>query len=248
MKGKGFARRVTLGTLEKFSALLRKERPPATISDTLGDDARNDESNVENPELREAEALFQGESIRVRLPFTRKRKSGEIRAKRKAGPKSKTAGKLAKPARAPDTRAAARGPILWRKKLAASDCERQPGHGTGGVRLTQAKFEVSGQKIDQATYFRALFSTFQWDKTREKPFVEEARVPFHITIKGRDLGLHVLGISHKPSGQASQGNYTTILKWTGIAKEVRELKLTGSEFILNGPATGTREPFFIEIS
>ncbi len=247
MKGQGFAKRVTLESLATFRALLRSDRPNAGASEINSEENAANKPNADTPEFLEAEALFQGESIRVRLPFTRRRKPRAKSAKKQIGVSAQTATKKSEPAKARDIRAVARGPVLWRKKLAASDCERQPGHGTGGVRLTQSKFEIGSQKIDQTTYFRAVFSNFAWETTREMPFVEEARVEFHITIKGREFGVHTLAISHKPSGEAGQRNYTTILKWTGMAKEVRKLNLTGSEFILYGPAIGTLGPFFIEI-
>jgi hypothetical protein len=34
-----------------------------------------------------------------------------------------------------------------------------------------------------------------------------------IFIKGRDYGIRNFEVSHKPSGEAGQANYTTILRW-----------------------------------
>jgi hypothetical protein len=141
------------------------------------------------------------------------------------------------------------GAILWRKALAASDCESQSGHGTGGIRLTQAGFSgIDGEIIDQTTYFRELFDDFDWHQTRVSPYVENAIVPFRLVARGVDFGIRQMEITHKPTGEAGQGNYTTLLKWSGITAEIKALSLTGYTFTLYGPAPISREPFFIEIT
>lgn len=144
---------------------------------------------------------------------------------------------------------AARLQVFWQKRLAASDCERQRGHGTGGVRLTQARFVgTDGTVIDQTTYFRELFDGFDWYQTRVDPYVEDADVPFQVIARGTDFGVRNLTVSHKPTGEAGQGNYTTILKWTGITTEIRDLDLRGLTLTLYGPAAGTSEPYLIEVA
>ncbi len=79
------------------------------------------------------------------------------------------------------------------------------------------------------------------------PYVEDVDVPFHLIAKGVDFWVRDLTVSHKPTGVAGQGNYTTILKWSGIAAEIRALDLTGMTLTLYGPIPGTSEPYFIEI-
>ena len=37
--------------------------------------------------------------------------------------------------------------------------------------------------------------------------------PCKLLSAGRDYGIHNFEISHKPSGEAGQANYTTILRW-----------------------------------
>ncbi len=76
-----------------------------------------------------------------------------------------------------------------------------------------------------------------------------AIVPIDISIPARNkaFGVQDLEITHKPSGEAGQGNYTTLLKWTGITKEIRDLNLVGLRLNLYGPAPATTQPFFIEI-
>ena len=88
-------------------------------------------------------------------------------------------------------------------------------HQVGGVRLTQAKFEnPSGQRIDQTTYFRQLFAEYNWEhESGGYGNQEHTFVPMRIIIKGIDYGIRNFEISHKPSGEAGQANYTTILRW-----------------------------------
>lgn len=109
------------------------------------------------------------------------------------------------------------GALVWRKVLPASDA-LQVGEGThhvGGVRLTQAGFESpDGSVIDQTTYFRRLFANHPWEPERGgRRGQEHAFVPMHVVIKTTDYGVRNFEISHKPSGEAGQANYTTILRW-----------------------------------
>jgi HKD family nuclease len=111
------------------------------------------------------------------------------------------------------------GVLVWRKILTKSDA-LQVREGTahvGGVRLTQAKFENPlGQRIDQTSYFRRLFADYHWEhesgRHRDQD-QEHTFVPMHIVIRGIDYVIHNFEISHKPSGEAGQDNYTTILRW-----------------------------------
>lgn len=109
--------------------------------------------------------------------------------------------------------------LVWRKTLTRSDA-LQVREGTahvGGVRLTQARFEnPPGQRIDQTTYFRGLFADYHWEHEsgRQRTIDQEHTfVPMRIVIRGNDYGIHNFEISHKPSGEAGQDNYTTILRW-----------------------------------
>lgn len=111
------------------------------------------------------------------------------------------------------------GVLVWRKTLPASDA-LQVNEGTahvGGVRLTQAKFEnPPGCCIDQTSYFRRLFADYSWEPEtgrHRSGDQEHSFVPMRIIIRGTDLGIRNFEISHKPSGEAGQANYTTILRW-----------------------------------
>lgn len=141
------------------------------------------------------------------------------------------------------------GELLWQKtKLPASDVQKQSGNVTGGLRLTQAGWGVAGNLIDQTTYFRNdVFGHLVWAAWKAKPYGEKAEAKFDIYLLGESYGVHELMISHKPSGEAGQHNYTTILHWGDLAETVRVLNLIGKTFSLYSPLPGHTEPFVIEV-
>ncbi len=147
--------------------------------------------------------------------------------------------------------ATTRGQLLWQKRLPSTDAQQtQAGtNPVGGVRLTQARFrDASGERINQKTYFRrTLFGHLGWRTIRERPLREEARVPFEVRLLGQSYGVHELAISDKPSGEAKQGNYTSILHWGDLSPVVRDLELTGMTLTMYGPA---REggPYVLEVA
>jgi len=141
--------------------------------------------------------------------------------------------------------------LVWKKKLPASDA-LQVAEGTnvvGGVRLTQAKFESpAGSRIDQTTYFRNLFSDFMWEREGRHRDQERAFVPMRVVILSRDYGIRNFEISHKPSGEAGQANYTTILKWgRSFSPTIKELDLTDRTLYLY-ETTERKAPFLLEIN
>lgn len=135
------------------------------------------------------------------------------------------------------------GDPIWHKTLTATDAQEQAGHPTGDVRLAQAGYE-----IDQTTYFRnEVFGAANWTATTNSggKLVETADIDFDVTILGEHLGRHTLTVSHKPSGEAGQGNYTSNIRWGGL---VKGRGLTGRVLRLYAPAAGTAGPFFLEVS
>jgi hypothetical protein len=141
------------------------------------------------------------------------------------------------------------GKLLWQKtKLPASDVQRQKGNVTGGLRLVQAKWKVSDNFIDQTKYFRNnVFGHLVWSAWKTKPYSEKAETGFDVYLLGESYGVHQLMISHKPSGEAGQHNYTTILHWGDLAETIRQLNLVGKTFNLYSPREGQAEPFIIEV-
>jgi len=140
--------------------------------------------------------------------------------------------------------------LVWQKlNLPASDVQRQTGNVTGGLRLTQARWSVNDNPIDQTTYFRNnVFGNLDWREWRISPYSERAEADFDIYILGESYGIHELMISHKPSGEAGQHNYTTILHWGELGEVIRELNLVGRTFSLYAPPSGEVEPFTIQIT
>lgn len=141
------------------------------------------------------------------------------------------------------------GNLVWtRKKIPRSSVQLSTGNPTGGLRLVQDNFIVSGSTIDQTTYFRkSLFGKYAWVQVKAKPLVESANVPFEVTIKGKFLGRYDLEVRHKPSGEAGQGNYTSSISWGDLGETIKSANLTGSRLDLYSPKS-KRGAFQIVIS
>jgi hypothetical protein len=119
---------------------------------------------------------------------------------------------------------------------------------TGGLRLVQDDFRVGGTVIDQASYFRnTVFAGYNWSQVRANPFVEVATVPFELIIGGSHEGSFNLEVRHKPSGVASQGNYTTSISWGAASQKIAQQNLTNLKLELFAP-TATNSSFLIHIS
>nr|WP_198047978.1 phospholipase D family protein [Cupriavidus taiwanensis] len=146
------------------------------------------------------------------------------------------------------------GVLVWRKVLPRSDA-LQVDEGTahvGGVRLTQARFEnPPGVRIDQTTYFRNLFADYHWETEtgrRRNTDQEHTFVPMRMVIRGTDHGVHNFEISHKPTGEAGQDNYTTILRWgRHFNPIIQRENLTGAELSLYEVTAGDDADFLINI-
>ncbi|NVM32015.1 MAG: hypothetical protein HWN65_24455 [Candidatus Helarchaeota archaeon] len=144
-----------------------------------------------------------------------------------------------------------KGQLLWKKtSLPASDVQYQKEgtNPTGGLRLTQARWKVNGKVIDQTTYFRQnVFGKLAWKKEKTVPYVEVSEVLCNVRILGEDKGQHRFILRHKPSGEAGQGNYTTLLSWGKFGEEITKNDLRGKDFYLYAPPKGQNEPFYVEI-
>jgi hypothetical protein len=142
--------------------------------------------------------------------------------------------------------------LVWSKRLPRTDALQvsEGSHHVGGVRLTQAKFEnPPGQRIDQTTYFRNLFREFQWEvEVGGQRNQEHTFVPMRIFIRGRDYGIRNFEISHKPSGEAGQANYTTILRWgREFTPTILQENVTGTLLSLY-ETPDADAPFLIELT
>jgi len=134
------------------------------------------------------------------------------------------------------------------KKLFWTAIQRQEGNVTGGLRLVQAKWKVADDFIDQTTYFRNdVFGHLTWSVWKTKPYSEKAEAAFDVYLLGKSYGIHELLISHKPSGESGQHNYTTILHWGDLAETIRKLNLVGKTFSLYSSPQGQVEPFILVV-
>ncbi|MGI8882778.1 MAG: restriction endonuclease PLD domain-containing protein, partial [Pyrinomonadaceae bacterium] len=87
------------------------------------------------------------------------------------------------------------GELLWKKEnLPASDAQRpETGNPVGGLRLTQADWEIDGVKIDQTTYFRnEVFGNFDWQPWRVGS--EKTSAKFDIRILDKHYGVFEIEI------------------------------------------------------
>ena len=267
-KGQGFARRVSLDNLDKFAPLLGA-KASGSSSSTSGAGKAAAEKAPPDPALRDAEALFDGETFESSLPFTRPG-SGKSSATKQgataqgagagaastptggasasgtpAPPSAPSGGVPASPMGAAD--APAHGRLRWEKDLSATDAQRQAGNPTGDIRLTAARWKEGGKVINHTTYFRNdLFGGFRWVAKNTK--VEEAVVPFDVTMLGKSYGVRNLTVSHKPSGEAGQHNYTTGLQWGDLMPVTKAHDLTGRTIRIYDPPMGATTPFYIEIT
>jgi hypothetical protein len=142
------------------------------------------------------------------------------------------------------------GILVWQRPLSATAALQNPGgNPVGGVPLTQARYELQpGQRIDQTVYFRQLFADYLWQpEARGRQNQEHTFIPMRIIIRGRDFGVRNFEVSHKPTGEAGQGNYTTILRWGPFAQTVRQENLTDTVFSLYETAEPDAD-FLIEIT
>lgn len=111
---------------------------------------------------------------------------------------------------------------VWQKDdLPRGDLQLlEASHASGVLRLTQSNYA-----IDQTTYFRTVvFSNLIWKNVDGK---EMAKARFKLVILGQDKGSFVLDISHKPSWESNQSNYTTGLHWGGALGWIQDEQLIG---------------------
>jgi hypothetical protein len=98
-------------------------------------------------------------------------------------------------------------------------------HASGVLRLTQADYG-----IDQTTYFRdQIFAELAWYPIDGK---EMANASFRIITENIDHGIFNLAISHKPSWESQQNNYTTGLHWGDALGIVQNIALVGKKLSL----------------
>lgn len=261
-RGSGWVRRITKENLAGFAPLLAAagsqgpDLEEANPADLERRQRSKKQTARQQEEFRQAARLFTGRSIRsfsttpIGTTDAHKPSTG-TRARRGRAGSTPGAG-----IRAPT--ATGKGNLAWEKHvLSATDAQQQEGNRTGDIRLTQAGWRVEGEKVDSSSFFRdVVFGALSWQPTaaRKRPLKEGeaphswwSRARFQITIDGKDYGIHELDVSHKPSGVAGQGNYTTGIHWGEFAETIRKLNVTGKRLRLFTPSAGAGNPYTIEI-
>ena len=247
--GRGYVRRVTRGTLQEFKRFLRTGDESAAEAQSREGATRNDEAqDVSSATDGDASSEADADS-----PFG----PGNpllIASQYRSHPRRLRRRQYNMPSASPGTQATsldsegvADGKLLWRKLLSRTDAQRQGGNPTGDLRLTQARFREGGQVIDQTTYFREdVFADFLW---RVEGSSEVAEVAFSLTVFGQDWGVSRLEISHKPSGEAGQGNYTTNIRWGPLGDRLRnQVDVTGARLELYEGSNSDEADFRIVIT
>ncbi len=152
------------------------------------------------------------------------------------------------PVRRPD------GVLVWQKSITASEA-LQTNEGSahvGSMRLTQAGFvDTMGQRIRQTSYFRRLFADYHWEPETGRHRNEDQEhtfIPMRLIIRGRDYGTHNFEISHKPSGEADQHNFTTAMRWgREFNPIIQQSNITDAFFSLYETAEGDAD-YLIDIT
>jgi HKD family nuclease len=155
------------------------------------------------------------------------------------------------PVEATEEKPTAFGKLVWRKlALSQSDAQNVPSGTaiTANLKLSQAKFQIGGQLIDQTIYFRnTVFRNLKWIKTKpESNTYEEAICKFNLHILGKFVGVHELKLSHDKVRVAGQGNTPTWLHWGDTLTLIRKTNLTGKRLDLYAPK-GKSKVFHIAI-
>ena len=134
------------------------------------------------------------------------------------------------------------GSLAWQKlSLSQSDAQHVPSGTaiTANLKLSQAKFKVDGDIINQTNYFRhTVFNDLNWVKTKtESKTYEEALCKFDIKILGKSVGIHELKLSHDIVRVAGQGNTPTWLHWgNALLPILGKMNVTGKTLSLYYPS------------
>jgi hypothetical protein len=116
---------------------------------------------------------------------------------------------------------------VWEKvRLPKGDLQLLTDSNASGVlRLTQSNYG-----IDQTTYFRnSVFAKLTWRQVDGK---EMASASFNLVIEGQPCGIYQLELSHKPSWESNQGNYTTGLHWGDAVSVIKIEGLIGKSLTI----------------
>ncbi|WDG41919.1 hypothetical protein PUP72_25400 [Pseudomonas synxantha] len=116
---------------------------------------------------------------------------------------------------------------VWEKeRLPLGDLQLLTDSNASGVlRLTKSNYG-----IDHTIYFRnTVFANLNWHSVDGK---EMTNARFNLVIEGRPHGIYRLDLSHKPSWESNQRNYTTGLHWGDAVGVIKIEGLVGKTLTL----------------
>ena len=220
--GKGWARRVTIATLDDFRSLLRtgtEQAAETQVGEEVGSDKASEDSlaasgaEVADPGDAYTSALFDGIPIEVPTQYrSHPQGANGPPTDPHVSPSPITSQPYATSPSPPKTLSLV--PVRrWFKQMSAADAQRPLGQKTNPTgHLTLVR---SGHPIQQAIWFRHdLFAGEDWTPfTSPSGQRERAKITFHMRISGADLGEIALDVTYTPSFEASQGNRTTVVHW-----------------------------------
>lgn len=128
--------------------------------------------------------------------------------------------------------------LVWQKlSLSQSDAQQVPSGTaiTGNLKLSQARFRLSGVLINHNTYFRnQLFQNLSWARTKANSSTyEEAICNFDVTISGTSYGIQPLKLSFDPIRISNQANTPSWLHWGNtLVTLLQQTNVTGRTFNL----------------
>lgn len=128
----------------------------------------------------------------------------------------------------------------WDKEMRPADAQHPESpdtNPTGRLGLGQARHD-----IDHRTWFRTnLFGAATWAATTDRNGnpVEEAIIPFDVTIVSTSYGRVNLKLSHAPHRESTRGSVITILHWGELAPVLRETDYTGHTVTLARMSDGS---------
>jgi hypothetical protein len=123
--------------------------------------------------------------------------------------------------------------------MSSTDAQHPPSgnsNPTGHLKLGKAR-----NNIDHKTFFRyELFRDANWTgQNRSRGLLEEAIIPFKVTIEGKDLGLVNIKVDHADFRIAQQDNTPTWLHWGRLSDYMEVTNYSGNWVIIERKSDGS---------
>lgn len=232
-KGQGFARRVTLDTLEDFAPLLGQKPEESQDEDAANEKEPEQEASQEqrevDPAMQQARSKFDGDSIKLTKP---------ARASRGTGTRNKRARQQAP--RQPEDQPTNEAPpavtsflgatwdLVWESKpLTRRDLTIPTASGTNPTGSVNLDKGLLAPDVDHRHYFREeVFAHLAWPSQAGQ--VDTAEAIFGLKIGERFYGVFELTVRHTTSRTSVtyiQRNAMTRLSWGPIREHIAREQL-----------------------